>query len=299
MTTLISAPEQIDLALPALSGFYDFIGCWCARTPEGFLIVDPGPAATIPDVIAYLHERGATSSGSSSLTTILLTHIHVDHAGGTGLLAAAFPDATVICPARSIRHLVDPTRLEESSRTVLGTLMDHYGPIAPVPASRIVAAEESPWHAIATPGHSPDHTSYLIDGHLFCGEALGVICAPASPTYRRPATPPRFEREPYLATIDLLEQQSPHTACFGHFGSLPWTHELCAQSRQQITTWIEIVSAHPTASDETLIDLLLAQDPLFAPFAELPEPIQQRERTFVRNSLRGIRDFVSREKGVG
>lgn len=298
MTTFISAPEQVDLALPALTGFYDFIGCWCARTAEGFIIIDPGPAATIPDVIAYLHERSASTSGSPSLTTILLTHIHVDHAGGTGHLAAAFPEATVICPARSIRHLVDPTRLEESSRTVLGTLMDHYGPIAPVPALRIVAAEESSWNAIATPGHSPDHTSYLIDGHLFCGEALGVICAPASATYRRPATPPRFEREPYLTTIALLKQQSSHTACFGHFGSLPWTPEICAQSQQQITTWIGIVSIHPNASDETLIDLLIKQDPLFAPFADLPEPIRQREGTFVKNSLRGIRDFVSRSEGA-
>lgn len=286
---MISPPEQIDLDIPKLPGFSEFIGCWCGQVESGFFLVDPGPTSTIGEVVTYLEERAITS-----LSAILLTHIHVDHAGGIGTLAALYPETPVICPARSIPHLVDPIRLEQSSRTVLGSLMDHYGPIKPVPKTSLVAAETSHWGAIPTPGHSPDHTAYLIDGYLFCGEALGVICAPQSQTYRRPATPPRFEKSPYLDSISKLEEHNPHTLCFGHFGSIPWTQDICAQSRHQITTWIEIVSANPTTSDETVIDLLLTQDPLFAPFGDLPEPIQKRERTFVNNSLRGIRDFVHR-----
>jgi glyoxylase-like metal-dependent hydrolase (beta-lactamase superfamily II) len=295
-----SQPFQIDLAIPALIGFSDFIGCWFMRTECGFILVDPGPTATIPTVVAYLKQQGI-----SSLAAILLTHIHVDHAGGVGTLSALYPETPIICPARSIPHLIDPARLEQSSRTVLGPLMDHYGPINPVPEHSLSPAESSPWGAISTPGHSPDHTAYLINGFLFCGEALGVICALKSSTYRRPATPPRFEKKAYLESIAKLEavklrsasaqSAAPHTACFGHFGSLDWSDSICAESRAQIELWIDIIASDPTASDETIIGQLLKEDPLYAEWRHLPESIREREMIFVKNSVSGIRDYVKRQ----
>jgi glyoxylase-like metal-dependent hydrolase (beta-lactamase superfamily II) len=293
MHRIISAPEQIDLAIPTLAGFADFIGCWCGRVESGFFLVDPGPAATIPVVLEYLDYRKV-----STLAAILLTHIHVDHAGGVGLLAEAFPETPIVCPARSIRHLVDPTQLTTASRTVLGTLMDHYGGLSPVPAERIIAAEESSWGSIATPGHSPDHTAYLVDGFLFCGEALGVICAPVSPTYRRPATPPRFEPTPYAASITRLAETAAHTACFGHFGSLPFTQNLCTESFDQITHWIAAIGDNREASDQELITHLTATDPLFEAWNELPETIRQREEIFIANTFAGIRDYLVRQQGA-
>jgi glyoxylase-like metal-dependent hydrolase (beta-lactamase superfamily II) len=292
MHRIISAPEQIDLAIPALAGFTDFIGCWCGRVESGFFLVDPGPAATIPTVLEYLHYRNA-----STLAAILLTHIHVDHAGGVGLLIENFPDTPIVCPARSIRHLIDPSHLATASRTVLGTLMDHYGAILPVPAERIIAAEESSWGSIPTPGHSPDHTAYLVDGYLFCGEALGVICAPASLIYRRPATPPRFEPTPYTTSIARLGEVAAHTACFGHFGSLPLTPRLCTESLGQITHWVASIRDNRESSDQELIAHLTATDPLFGPWNELPETIRQREEIFIANTFAGIRDYLVRHQG--
>ena len=287
---MISPPEQIDLAIPKLPGFSEFIGCWCAQLESGFFLVDPGPTSTIGEVVTYLEERAITS-----LSAILLTHIHVDHAGGVGTLSALYPETPIICPSRSIPHLIDPTRLEQSSRTVLGSLMDHYGPIKPVPETSLVPAESSQWHAIPTPGHSPDHTAYLIDGYLFCGEALGVICAPQSPTYRRPATPPRFEKSPYIDSILKLEEQHPHTLCFGHFGSVSSSTSIFAESRAQIDRWTEIIAQDPTASDEAIIAQLLERDPLFSEFKNLVQPLQERENIFIKNSIAGIRGFVGKQ----
>lgn len=291
---MISPPEQIDLAIPKLPGFSEFIGCWCGQVESGFFLVDPGPTSTIGEVVTYLEERAI-----SSLSAILLTHIHVDHAGGIGTLAALYPETPIICPARSIPHLVDPTRLEQSSRTVLGSLMDHYGPIKPVPKTSLVAAETSHWGAIPTPGHSPDHTAYFIDGYLFCGEALGVICTPQSQTYRRPATPPRFEKSPYLDSISKLEEHNPHTLCFGHFGSLSSSSTIFAESRAQIDRWTDIIAQDPTASDEAIIAQLLERDPLFSEFQKLVQPLQEREKIFVKNSIAGIRGYVGKQQDEG
>lgn len=291
---MISPPEQIDLAIPKLPGFSEFIGCWCGQVESGFFLVDPGPTSTIGEVVTYLEERAI-----SSLSAILLTHIHVDHAGGIGTLAALYPETPIICPARSIPHLVDPTRLEQSSRTVLGSLMDHYGPIKPVPKTSLVAAETSHWGAIPTPGHSPDHTAYFIDGYLFCGEALGVICTPQSQTYRRPATPPRFEKSPYLDSISKLEEHNPHTLCFGHFGYLSSSSTIFAESRAQIDRWTEIIAQDPTASDEAIIAQLLERDPLFSEFQKLVQPLQEREKIFVKNSIAGIRGYVGKQQDEG
>jgi glyoxylase-like metal-dependent hydrolase (beta-lactamase superfamily II) len=302
MINLLSQPEQLDLSISALTGFYNFIGCWCLKGENGFIVIDPGPLATIDELIEYLSDRGctpSTSSKSDQLFAILLTHIHIDHAGGVGALSEIYSSAKVVAPKRSIKHLIDPTRLKESSSAVLGSLMLHYGDIVPVPEDRLVAAEDefdgvSYWKAIPTPGHSPDHTSYLIDEYLFCGEALGVTCVPISELYRRPATPPRFEKEPYLRSINELAKLAPRTVCFGHFGSLDCSNDPFGQSKAQIERWISIITENINSTDNETIQILVEKDPLFTPYRDLPEAIKRREDIFIINSIRGIKDYILR-----
>jgi len=122
----------IDLDQPSLEGFRRFISSWLYRGPAFTLLVDPGPLSTIPHLVGELRRLGV-----GRLDAILLTHIHIDHAGGAGALLREFPEARVICHPEGIRHLIAPEKLWEGSRKVLGKLAEAYGEIVPVPAEKI------------------------------------------------------------------------------------------------------------------------------------------------------------------
>jgi glyoxylase-like metal-dependent hydrolase (beta-lactamase superfamily II) len=156
-------------------------------------IIEPGPAICIPD------------------RYIIPTHIHMDHAGGTGTLAKLYPEAKVLVHPRGLKHAIDPSRLIDSVKMVWGENFEvNFGPITIVPESQIKTVQDGEViHAgdrdlqfIYTPGHAPHHIAIFdrkLKG-LFCGEALGM------PGYQLPtAAPMSFDLENYLSTIDKLQ----------------------------------------------------------------------------------------------
>ena len=148
----------IDLDQPTLEGFRKFISAWLYRGNGFTLLVDPGPLSTIPHLRGELRRHGV-----ERIDYVLLTHIHIDHAGGTGALLREFPEARVICHPEGIRHLVAPEKLWQGSRKVLGTLAEAYGEIVPVPQEKIGFEEEigaSGVRVFLTPGHAQHHCCY-------------------------------------------------------------------------------------------------------------------------------------------
>ncbi|MCK4536940.1 MAG: MBL fold metallo-hydrolase, partial [Desulfuromonadales bacterium] len=142
----------IDLDQPSLEGFRKFISCWLYRDEAISFIVDPGPLSTIPHLVDALQKHGV-----KHLDYILLTHIHIDHAGGAGALFEHFPEARVICHPDGIRHMIEPEKLWQGSLKVLGTLAETFGEIIPVPKNRIGYDEliaESGLRCFLTPGHA-------------------------------------------------------------------------------------------------------------------------------------------------
>ena len=169
-------------------------------------LIEPGPSISIPPIHQALKHLGI-----NKLRFIIPTHIHMDHAGGTGALAKLYPDATVLVHPRGLKHAIDPSRLIDSVKMVWGEDFDkNFGPITAVPESQIQTVEDGELiHAgdrnlqfIYTPGHAPHHIAifdHKIKG-LFCGEALGM------PGYQLPtAAPMSFDLENYLSTIDKLQ----------------------------------------------------------------------------------------------
>ena len=125
---------QIDLVklnIP-LEGFYNFIGCWIYYSGNQTILVDPGPRNTIATLVNALRERGI-----KNIDYILLTHIHIDHAGGVGLLLRYYPEAQVICHPEGIPHMIAPAKLWASSLKMLGPIAEAYGEIEPIPAGNI------------------------------------------------------------------------------------------------------------------------------------------------------------------
>ncbi len=309
------ALDLIDLDQP-LPGQREFISCWLERRPGLTFIVDPGPRSTAAHLVAQLRARGVTR-----LDWILLTHIHLDHAGAAADLAAAFPEARIVCHENGRGHLAAPERLWEGSRAVLGAAAEVYGEPLPVPADRFAPGSELAGEAFAraaitiipTPGHAPHHLCFRHDGTLFVGEAAGTFAQlPDGGRYLRPATPPRFYPAVALNSLDRLLALTPAPArlAFAHHGLAKGrTRDLLNAARHQLERWLDTLR-HERKPGEQLGDgtpgsllarvqqRLLAEDPHYARWTELPEDIRGRELAFTRQSLTGMLGFLDGDAGA-
>jgi glyoxylase-like metal-dependent hydrolase (beta-lactamase superfamily II) len=233
-TAVARGVYQLTLA-PPIDGFEDFISAWVVTGPPAF-VVDVGPGSTADQLL-----RGLEVLGIARLDYILLTHIHLDHAGAAGAVSRRFPEARVVCHAKGVPHLIDPTQLWEGSRKVLGPVAEGYGPLDPIPPERFMAAQEfrsDGITALLTPGHAVHHVSYLTDSGLFAGEACGVhYHLGEDQEYLRPATPPRFFLDVALASVDALIEQTPSRMMIGHYGMVADGLALLKRHREQLLFW--------------------------------------------------------------
>ena len=284
----------IDLDLP-VTGFRKFISSWLYRTDELTFLVDPGPASTAEHLLKELKQAGV-----NHLDYILLTHIHIDHAGGTGIVAAEFPEARILCHPKGIPHLIDPQKLWAGSLKVLGKLAEAYGPIAPVPESRLFFAEniKTPTgeiKIIETPGHSAHHISLHFGELLFLGEAAGVRIPVGNHEYMRPATPPKFIYEIYRRSLEKLLPFSAKKLCFAHYGFRGSDETFFAGALGQLDFWITLLreQLRQGVTDENeLMGVLLEKDANLRFFSEMPKDIRERERYFILNSIRGMSRYL-------
>nr|WP_320116212.1 MBL fold metallo-hydrolase [uncultured Desulfuromonas sp.] len=283
----------INLDQPRLEGFRNFISSWYLETDEFCAVVDPGPLSTIPVLINALRELQV-----ESIDYILLTHIHIDHAGGTGELIKYFPKAQVVCHPDGIKHMISPEKLWQGSLKVLGETAEVYGEIIPVPAQSISYASEvgtSGIHVYETPGHAPHHVCYGYEDLLFGGEVAGVHIPVDHGRYMRPATPPRFIYEVAKQSIDKMIALQPRYLVIAHHGLVEPALSYLETARDQLGLWVKAVALTEhiieEQRDEVIYDWLLNNDPTFCSIEQLDADIYARERYFMGNSLRGIRQY--------
>lgn len=215
-------------------------------------LIETGPKTSFEHVLA-----GLESAGVEKLDRILVTHIHLDHAGAAGTLVKRWPDALVYVHEVGAPHLVDPGKLWASaSRIYRGAMESLWGGIDPIPEAniRVVADRDTidvggrVVRAIETPGHAYHHHAFLDEstGIVFTGDALGVRLPDVGVV--RPATPPpEFHLEKAIASIELIKSLGAREALLTHFGpqsegerasSLP---ELCDESIDALSRWAEWV----------------------------------------------------------
>lgn len=297
-TKITQLSDQLYLICltPLLRGFENFISVWLVKGDPTY-IVDVGPSATSAGLLSALGDLDVRH-----LDYILLTHIHLDHAGGIGDVARVYPDTPIICHPAGIRHLVDPERLSTETIKALGDVGEAYGPIRPVNKDQLVDATRFMSDRIVpvmTPGHSRHHVSFQTDEYLFVGEAGGV-CFSVSSTdgvYMRPATPPRFYLDITLNSIDALIAGRPRCICYGHFGMNDDAVGLLTAHKQQLLFWNECVDRRmANGQGEDFLDRcareLLGSDPLMAGFSALDTSVQERELFFITNSLKGFEGYL-------
>ena len=210
-------------------------------------LVDTGTAPSAPVVRKALASLGI---GPEDLATVVVTHIHLDHAGGVGDIAAMYPAAEVVVHRKGARHLADPSRLMASARTVYGDALDVlFGVLAPVPASRIAALDDVGTVDLGdgrrldshySPGHAKHHVGLIdsLSGDLYVGDAAGVYIPETGDL--RPATPPPdFDLEVALASLRKFSALRPTRLLFSHYGPVDDVDAILARSAEEILVWVE------------------------------------------------------------
>ena len=198
-------------------GRREAIGVYLVDTDSGPALFDTGPTSTLHTLEAGLADHG-TSLGE--LRHILLSHVHLDHAGAVGTIVRDHPQLTVWVAKVGAPHLVDPSRLERSARRIFGESFDElWGELAPVPERnvRIAAGSVLGWEAFPTVGHASHHVSYACGGTVLAGDAAGVRL-PSSQYVLPAAPPPDIDVDAWHATVAAIRARRPERLAVSHFG---------------------------------------------------------------------------------
>ena len=213
------------------------IGCYLLVTEDGPALFDCGPATTVESLKERLRERGLELR---DVRHLLLSHIHLDHAGAAGVLVREHPSLRVHVSEIGAPHLIDPERLERSARRLYGESFDTlWGELAPVPYENVEPTGERVLglECFPTPGHASHHVCYLADdGTLYAGDATGVRIQP-SRFVLPPAPPPEFELEAWLGTLDEIERRGPERLALIHFGVAKDVERHLGELRDRLIAW--------------------------------------------------------------
>ena len=287
------------------------LGGW-DRVTAGYLVEGPSPVlvetgsqSSVPALLAALERLGI---GAGDLAGIAVTHIHLDHAGGVGDLARAFPRATVYVHEKGARHLADPTRLVASAAQVYGDLLDSlYGRLDPTPPERIHVLADGEEVAIGpgrvlrsidSPGHAKHHLA-LHDsdsGLLFAGDAVGVRLPDAGVLW--PATPPAdFDLELACASIGKFAELRPSGVALAHYGLLPDPVGMLDEAEDGLRRWAEVAEAAWREGR----DIATALQESFGLDETIERSARERMETLngVHSNAAGLRLWLERRDGAG
>jgi glyoxylase-like metal-dependent hydrolase (beta-lactamase superfamily II) len=234
------------------------------------LIVDSGRAAfvdvgtndSVPYLLAALQELGLERS---AVDYLLLTHVHLDHAGGAGRLLRELPNAVALLHPRGARHMLDPARLIEGSIAVYGAqrFQRLYGELLPIPAQRLRTVEDGErvllggrtLELLHTPGHAMHHYVVVDAAHrsIFSGDTFGISYREldtARGAFIIPTTPPtQFDPGQHLASVDRMLGYAPESIYLMHFSRVTDVPRLGAELKEQIRAHADIAHAHAADAD--------------------------------------------------
>jgi len=224
------------------------VGVFLIKGPK-VTLVDCGYATSYQTVLDGLGEVGVSPS---DVRYLIPTHVHLDHAGAAGRLVKAMPNAEVITQEKGTPHLVDPTRLIESSTRVFGkAIMELYGLPEPIPADRVTSVGKEMHLDLGggmgatlmhTPGHAPHQLSIMLDGSkaMLTADAVGIVY-PGMKTVIPTTPPPSFDPNLLVATVAQLIQTDPEMLLVPHFGARKDVDFVFGNTKTEIEKWVRVV----------------------------------------------------------
>jgi glyoxylase-like metal-dependent hydrolase (beta-lactamase superfamily II) len=256
-TTVCYDRAVAERIAPGVVELDTLLGGW-QRVTAGYLVEGPAPVlvetgsqSSVPALLAALAEQGVDAN---DLAGVAVTHIHLDHAGGVGDVARAFPKATVYVHEKGARHLADPSRLVNSAALVYGPLLDSlYGRLDPTDPDRIHVLADGEdidigggrhLTTVDSPGHAKHHLA-LHDsdsGILFAGDAVGVRLPDAG--VLRPSTPPPdFDLDSALTSLRRFADRRPAGVALAHYGLVPDPIATLDEAGETLRRWAEVAEA--------------------------------------------------------
>jgi glyoxylase-like metal-dependent hydrolase (beta-lactamase superfamily II) len=243
------APEPIDLHH---QGADRVIGAYLVETDDGLALFDCGPSSCVDALKAGLAARGVDLR---DIRHLLLSHIHLDHAGAAGVLVREHPELQVHVSEIGAPHLVDPGRLERSARRLYGDAFDTlWGELAPVPEENVRVAGDRAvgLECFPSPGHASHHVCFLAgDGTLYAGDAAGVRIQPHRGVVP-PTPPPELDPDGWEQTLTEIERRGPERLALVHFGVAGDVDRHLAELRRRLADWVERVGAG--ASEDEFVE---------------------------------------------
>jgi glyoxylase-like metal-dependent hydrolase (beta-lactamase superfamily II) len=253
----LDTPAGVVEIAPGVLQIDTRLGGW-DRVTAGYLVtgtepvlVETGSQTSVPALLDALAGMGVEPG---ELAGVAVTHIHLDHAGGVGDVAAAFPDATIYVHERGARHLVDPSKLVASAAMVYGDLLDTlYGRLTPTEAARVKVLDDGEELRVSanrvlttvdSPGHAKHHLA-LHDsdsGLLFAGDAVGVRL-PDMGILRPSTPPPDFDLDQAITSLRRFAARRPAGVALAHFGLVPDPMETLVEAEEILTRWAEVAEA--------------------------------------------------------
>ncbi len=233
---------------------------------DGVTLIDPGPTSCLPTLEAGLQHRGLSLR---DVRTLLLTHIHLDHAGATGTILERVPGIRVYVHERGAPHMIDPSKLLASATRLYGDQMETlWGEFLPVPAAQVTAlgggerlAAAGTSLAVAyTPGHAKHHVSYFDEhaGMAYVGDTGGIRVT--GDHLIAPTPPPDIDIEAWQESLDIIDAWQPVSLFLTHFGPITPARAHLARFRDVLTTQADAVrkSMKAGGTDEEKIAMFVA-----------------------------------------
>jgi len=234
--------------------------CYLIREGDRVAFVDTGTTHTVPRLLAILAELGLSAA---SVDYVIPTHVHLDHAGGSGELMRHCPNATLVTHPKGTPHLIEPSRLAAGATEVYGAeaFSRDFGTLVPVPAERVIAAEDGHVVDLAgralvfvdTPGHANHHGCIWDERSrgFFTGDTFGIsyreFDTAAGPFLFAPTTPVAFDPEAWLQSLDKLMAHAPRAMYLTHYCQVERPERLVGDLRHSIRALADLALAHEHA----------------------------------------------------
>jgi glyoxylase-like metal-dependent hydrolase (beta-lactamase superfamily II) len=251
------------------TGVENFIASYVLKGEKKTAIIETGPTCSIPNLLTGLDEIGVKNT---DIDYIMVSHIHIDHGGGAGTLMQHLPNARLVVHPRGAPHIINPEKLWEQSKMVLGEVAIAYEKIEPVPENRVITPSDGTVFdlggsvqvkVLETLGHASHHLAYFdVDSQgIFQGDAAGIYFPQLDATI--PTAPAPFNLEMTLASLEKLTQLQPKRLYYTHYGPVDNAVERIRKYKEQLHLWARITSEAVKRGDtlESVHQQILEKDP--------------------------------------
>ena len=266
MTDCITALEYEGGIVALDSGMFrpQMAACYLMETDSAVALIEVGSNASADRILQVLKSRGRNTD---EISHVIVTHVHLDHAGGAGELMHRLPNAMLLVHPRGARHLIDPSRLEASARAVYGDAEFDamYGTLRPVPEERVIIMEDGesltiggrPLHFIDTPGHARHHFCVWDEQTQgwFTGDTFGLSYRDldsANGHFIFPTTTPiQFDPPALIASIERLMERSPRNMYLTHFGRVQDVARLAVKMKADVGRFVQLADSYANSTNRT------------------------------------------------